>query len=87
VLYAAYFGTRGPDTVGELLAAVVDAVVEAIRSGDSAAIAYFTNWHPGRNAARFNWRSPEGTVSRTGSRRSGRLIGGSTRCSRRRPTP
>jgi hypothetical protein len=46
-LYAACFGAGDPVTVGELLDAMVDAVGHAIGDGDPAALAYFTNWHPG----------------------------------------
>ena len=48
LLYASRFGTRGPATVGELLDAMVDAVGDALPTGDPAAVAYFTNWHPDR---------------------------------------
>ena len=46
-LYAACFGTGTPATVGDLLDGMVDAVGAAIGDGDPAAMAYFTNWHPG----------------------------------------
>jgi hypothetical protein len=46
-LYAACFATGGPATVSALLDAMVDAVGAALPDGDAAAVAYFTNWHPG----------------------------------------
>jgi len=44
-LFGTCVATRRPTTVGELLDAMVDAVGDALHTGDPAAIAYFTNWH------------------------------------------